>query len=210
MLIKRLAILLAILVVSLIVLGRVGDALVDWLWFTSIGYVGVFWTTFTTRVVLFFAVFVISTGVFWLSGALALRFTRGPGTWPSAATAAQFSGQRQQSLAGNLGHVLSLLPRWLLVAGMAVPLGLLTAAIELSNWVLALRFIHQVPYGESDPVFGKDIGFYLFSLPAYVALTNWLLLLLFFSAVVAAVVYWAHRHIEFEPPRASAAVVAHA
>jgi hypothetical protein len=89
-----------------------------------------------------------------------------------------------------------------LVAGAAVLLGLLTAAIELSNWEVALRFLHQVPYGESDPVFGKDIGFYLFSLPAYVALKNWLLLLLFFSGALAGAVYWVLGDIELDrPPR---------
>ena len=93
-------------------------------------------------------------------------------------------------------------PARLLVAGAAVLLGLLAASIELSNWEVALRFLHQVPYGESEPVFGKDIGFYLFSLPAYVAIKNWLLLVLFFSAVLAGGVYWVQGDIELDkPPR---------
>jgi uncharacterized membrane protein (UPF0182 family) len=87
----------------------------------------------------------------------------------------------------------------------------MTAAIELANWDVVLRFLYQVPYGESDPVFGKDIGFYLFSLPAYLALKNWLLLLLLLSAVLAGAVYWAHGDIELDPPprRLSPAVLAH-
>ena len=100
----------------------------------------------------------------------------------------------------------------LAVAGAAILLGLLTAAIEISNWDTVLRFLYQVPYGESDPVFGKDIGFYLFSLPAYVALKNWLLLLLFFSAAIAGGVYWVQGDIEFDtPPRGlSPAALTHA
>lgn len=207
MLIKRLAILLAIVVLGLIVLARAGDALVDWLWFSSIGYVGVFWTIFTTRVVLFFAVLAVSTGAFWLSGWLALRFARSQATWQPGASAAR---PAPGPAIARLGYSLPPVPWRFLVASMAVVLGLLTATIELSNWGMALRFLYQVPYGENDPVFGKDIGFYLFSLPAYVALTNWLLLLLFFSTVIAAVVYWAHGDIEFEPPRLSPAAVAHA
>ncbi|MEA2744067.1 MAG: uncharacterized protein QOG25_2438 [Acetobacteraceae bacterium] len=54
---------------------------------------------------------------------------------------------------------------------------------------MALRFFHQVPFGERGPIFGKDIGFYLFSLPAYIALKNWLRKPLFCSAVVAGAVY---------------------
>ena len=52
---------------------------------------------------------------------------------------------------------------------------------ETGKWDLILRFLYQVPYGQSDPLFDKDIGFYLFSLPAYVALKNWMLLILLLS-----------------------------
>jgi len=196
---KYLAILVAIVVLGLILLGRAGNTLVDWLWFSSVGYEGVFWTIFTARTVLFLAVFAVSTGAFWLSGALALRFARQPAAWPARAA---FSAGASQSPMQLIGYVSPHVSGRFLVAGAAVLLGLLTAAIELSNWEVALRFLHQVPYGESDPVFGKDIGFYLFSLPAYVALKNGLLLLLFFSAALAGAVYWVQGDIELDrPPR---------
>ena len=195
---KYLAILIAIVVVSAILLGRAGNTLVDWLWFSSIGYEGVFWTIFTARTGLFLTVFAVSTGAFWLSGGLALRFARRSAARPAAYS----TGVQQSSLQLLAGYVSPHVPARLLVAGAAVLLGLLTASIELSNWEVALRFLHQVPYGESDPVFGKDIGFYLFSLPAYVAIKNWLLLVLFFSAVLAGGVYWVQGDIELDrPPR---------
>jgi Uncharacterised protein family (UPF0182) len=34
-----------VLSICLILLGLTGDFLVDWLWFSTIGYLGVFWTT---------------------------------------------------------------------------------------------------------------------------------------------------------------------
>ncbi len=40
------AILIAIVVLGVILLGRAGNTLVDWLWFSSIGYEDVFWTIF--------------------------------------------------------------------------------------------------------------------------------------------------------------------
>src|SRR5438105_4031533 len=83
MLTKRVAILIAATVLALIVLGRAGDTLVDWLWFSSVGYVGVFWTIYATRAGLFVIVFVLSVGALWLSGGLALRFARGPALWPT-------------------------------------------------------------------------------------------------------------------------------
>ena len=52
-------------------------------------------------------------------------------------------------------------------------------------WSVFLRFLYQVPYGANDPLYDKDIGFYLFSLPAYVVIKNWMLLTLFLSALFA-------------------------
>jgi hypothetical protein len=40
--------------IGLILLGLTGDFLVDWLWFSSIGYVQVFWTTIVTKAKVFF------------------------------------------------------------------------------------------------------------------------------------------------------------
>jgi uncharacterized membrane protein (UPF0182 family) len=210
--IKRLAILIAIVVVGLIALGRTGTVLVDWLWFSSIGYVGVFWTIITTRAVVFLVVLAVSAGAFLLSGGLALRFAGQPAVWPPPARARPFHGQGSQTPFELLSYATSHVPWRLLVAGIAVLLGLLTAFIELSNWDVVLRFLYQVPYGASDPVFDKDIGFYLFSLPAYVALKNWLLLLVVFSAAIAGLVYWAHGDVELDkrPRRLSRAVLIHA
>ena len=197
---KYIAILVAILILGLIVLGRVSNTLVDWLWFSSIGYEGVFWTIFTARTGLFVVVFAASAGVFGLSGGLALRFARRPAS-PRLARAA-FAPHAPPTSVALLSYVSPHVSGRLAVAGAAVLLGLLTATIEISNWDTVLRFLQQVPYGENDPVFGKDIGFYLFSLPAYVALKNWLLLLLFFSAALAGSVYWVQGDIELDtPPR---------
>jgi uncharacterized membrane protein (UPF0182 family) len=206
---RGVAILGAITVLGLIVLGRVGDALIDWLWFSSIGYVGIFWTLFTTRALLFLAVFALSAGALWLSGGLALRFAGKPAAWPLRTA---FGRRGPQTTVELIGYAGSHAPWRILVAGAAVVLGLLTASIELSNWDVVLGLLYQVPYGESDPVFGKDIGFYLFSLPAYSALANWLLLLLLFSAALAGAVYWAHGDIDLDqqPRRLSPAVVTHA
>ena len=95
------------------------------------------------------------------------------------------------------------LPWRLLIAGVAGVLAILLAAGEVSNWDVFLQFVYQVPYGLSDPQYGKDIGFYLFSLPAYVVLKNWMLLTLLLGFLVAAAVYWVHGDIEFNEQRRS-------
>jgi hypothetical protein len=67
-----------IFVIFLIVLGSMVGFVVDWLWFSAIGYLNVFWTIIIAKAEVFLAVFVATAGILWLNGALALRFARTP------------------------------------------------------------------------------------------------------------------------------------
>jgi uncharacterized membrane protein (UPF0182 family) len=201
-----LAIAACVLVVGLILLAIVCDVVVDWAWFSSVGYVGVFWTMLGTKAGLFLAVFLVSTGFLWLNGVLALRYAQRsahgharPFDWQTvpAITLTDLVGQMRP-------HV----PWQRLVAGVAALLGLLIAFGETSNWDMLLRFLYHVPYGQNDPLYDKDIGFYLFSLPAYVAVKNWMMATLLFATLFVAAIYWAHGDIEYNNQRRSMSPVA--
>src|ERR1700733_6396542 len=73
---RRTAITVALVVFCLIVVGRITGILVDWLWFSSIGYVDVFWTVLAAQVLLFVAIFAASASAIWISGFLAHRYAR--------------------------------------------------------------------------------------------------------------------------------------
>ena len=88
-------------------------------------------------------------------------------------------------------------------AGGAGVLAALVAWGEVNNWGVFLRFLYQVPYGANDPLYDNDIGFYLFTLPAYIAIKNWMLLTLFLSALFAGAIYWVHGDIEYDAQRRS-------
>ncbi|WP_031358988.1 UPF0182 family protein [Caballeronia sordidicola] len=183
---RRTAITVAALVAGLIVVGQITGVLVDWLWFSSIGYVDVFWTVLSAQALLFVAGFAVSAGAIGVSGFLAHRYARMPGFSQVSAAYSFGPSAAISELADRVApHI-----RWrAAIAGVAIVLGLFITVGEISSWDMALRFVHQVPFGERDPIFGKDIGFYLFALPAYIALKNWLLKVLFCSAAVAGVVY---------------------
>jgi uncharacterized protein len=68
-----------------------------------------------------------------------------------------------------------------------------------------------VPYGQNDPQFDKDIGFYLFTLPVYVATKNWILLILLLSTLTAGAVYFVFSEINLDrrPWHISSAAIAH-
>ena len=178
--------------VSLILLGLTSATLVDWMWFSAIGYLNVFWTTIGAKAGVFFVVFTATAIIIWANARLALKFARQPAqphfAWKL--TAITTSSDLLELLRNRL-------PWSLTIAVGAGLVALLVASGEVSNWSVFLRFLYHVPYGANDPLFDKDIGFYLFSLPAYIAVKNWMLLTLFISALFAGLIYWAHGDIEY-------------
>lgn len=205
---RGIAVAMIIIAACLIALGLAADFLVDWLWFSAVGYVGVFWTILGAKVALFLAVFAASAILLWLNSSLVYRLADRQGHLPPIVS--PWGSTEDQTLAALLARLSPRLPRRSLVAGGVLVLAALVALGEAGNWDVALRFIRQTPYGQSDPLYGKDIGFYLFSLPAYVALKNWMLLTLGLSALVAGAAYWAHGDLTLDKHRsASPWVIAH-
>ena len=179
---------LIVVTVCLTVSGFVVDFLIDWLWFSAVGYFDVFWTIFSTRALLFLVAFTASAGVLGLNG------------WIATGSRKRGAGRSLQvaivhpALPSNFP--LAALP--FVVVGASVVLGGLVASVELTNWDVLLRYEYQIPYGERDPIYGKDFSFYLFSLPAYVALKNWMLITISASCLLAAAVYWARGEVAFD------------
>jgi uncharacterized membrane protein (UPF0182 family) len=184
----------------ILLLALVSDLLVDWLWFSSIGYLQVFWTTIGAEAVVFLAVWTATAVILWLNGWLAWRSARRRSTQLVAAPAWSAAGYAPPDLPGLVRDRLSW-PR--LIAGSAALLALLVAAAEAGNWGVFLRFVYQVPYGADDPLYNKDIGFYLFSLPAYILIKNWMMLALVLNGLFAATIYWVHGDIEYDVHRRS-------
>ncbi len=56
-----------------------------------------------------------------------------------------------------------LVPRMILPASLVI--GAFAGVFGWGAWDTFLRFRHQQPFGEADPIFGRDIGFYFFTLP---------------------------------------------
>jgi hypothetical protein len=70
--------LIVAIILVVICLILLGDFLVDWLWFSAIGYLNVFWTIIIAEAEVFFSVLVATAIILWVNGWLASRFTRSP------------------------------------------------------------------------------------------------------------------------------------
>lgn len=58
------------------------------------------------------------------------------------------------------------------------------------HWFTLLLWLHQVPVGESDPIFNRDLGFFLFSLPFWEKLQHWCFNLVLLTLVAVALIYF--------------------
>ncbi|HXI21501.1 MAG TPA: UPF0182 family protein, partial [Gemmatimonadales bacterium] len=139
----------ALLLLFFLAPGFVGY-LADWWWFQEIGYQIVFTRTLVTQSLLFLGVgglaaLVLYFNLWWAQrhlaqGAIVLRV-----------------GQSSPRLNAAEGlHRLSL--------PAALFFGFLAGIVGTQASGTVLQAIHQVPFGIADPIFSRDIGFYVFTL----------------------------------------------
>jgi uncharacterized protein len=185
--------LLLLAAVALVIILPIGTTLyTTWLWFQQLGYQTVF-TTYITKAALGAAVGLITAAFIWLNLKLALRLS--PETSP---VSRHFVIEGQEIPAPNFS---ALAPRLAPLAALAA--GAFAGIAGWGSWETFLRFRHQVPFGETDPIFGRDIAFYFFTLPALDAISEWLMLIVIVSIVGAALIYVIHGAIDFGQARMS-------
>ncbi len=79
--------------------------------------------------------------------------------------------------------------------------GLFAAANGSAQWENLLLFLNPSPFGVSDPLFQKDIGFYVFQLPFLLHIYGWLKFVLIVTAAATGFIYLIRRSFLFIPPR---------
>jgi uncharacterized membrane protein (UPF0182 family) len=175
---KRLLLLGGILLL-LLLLGQ--TFLADWvdlLWFESLGFGDVFWKTFWLKSIVF-SLFTAATFAL-LFGAFALIRRCHADDLPKD-HAILIAGQKV---------TLSVAPvlKWL-SWGVAAFVSLFAGLAMLAEWPILAMFWYaagtKAPQSVTDPIFGKPLTFYLFSLPAWQLVDGWLLTLALATVGVA-------------------------
>ncbi|NYT05908.1 MAG: UPF0182 family protein [Methanomicrobiales archaeon] len=153
---------IAVVLLVLLIIGiTAGIALLaDWYWFSAVGYPAVFTAILGARILLWLIGFVIFFGVLFGNAAFAARRAAHPNP---------VDRSRLAPLALAAGFI-----------------GLLSGFGFAGAWETVLRFLHQAPFSVADPLFGLDVGFFVFSLPFYVLVIDAAILLLVLSVVLAA------------------------
>ncbi|WP_103124800.1 UPF0182 family protein [Nostoc cycadae] len=79
-------------------------------------------------------------------------------------------------------------PRWLLTA-IAGVFSVLFGWIIYHNWSKILQYLHPTAFNYSEPLFNRDINFYIFSLPVWELIELWLMGLFLFGFVAVSLTY---------------------
>ncbi|MFC2045025.1 UPF0182 family protein, partial [Chloroflexota bacterium] len=86
-------------------------------------------------------------------------------------------------------HQLQSILRFNVILGTTL-LSLIFGLVAQANWEVILRFFNGQPFGITDPVFHKEISFYVFSLPFFHLLRGWLLGALIITLIGSTGVYF--------------------
>ena len=69
------------------------------------------------------------------------------------------------------------------------------------QWDNFLKFFNASPFGVQDPLFQRDIGFYVFQLPFLQYLYGWLMAVLMITCISTGSLYFIRRAFLIIPPR---------
>jgi uncharacterized membrane protein (UPF0182 family) len=150
-----------------ILIGLVTGYLQKWLWMRQLHYTGIFWTLLSVQWSMFAAAFVIVFLFMWINLRQALRYSGATGDRkmrrPVTSRGQEAARLRHDQIEFELSH--SLMQSGIIIASLLV--AWFAAEVFFSQWDSFLRFRYGGSFGVADPLFGIDVGFYVFRLPFY-------------------------------------------
>lgn len=183
---KRLLIGFALIVVF--ILWSIISLYPDWLWFDNLGFSPVFMKMLLYKygfgaIVWLLLIALISVNIF-IGKRLYPVSGSGTAIKEKSNYAAQF-GMSDRTL--NT-----------LILAFIIILSFVVAYKSSRHWDLILRYRYQEPFGAVDPIFNKDIGFYMFTFPFQILVKNGMIFLISVTTLITAVWYLKTGAIQIE------------
>jgi len=193
---KRFLVSIIIVILALVVIIPAAISLTTgWLWFSAQGYTTIFSTILLTKLVLGVIVGLVTFAILYLNFYLAYRRTRGQ---PVALNVSRF-----QRPGFDLSKIL-----YKLFLPISLIIGLFTGIMGSTNWQVVQQFINSVSFNAVDPMFGRDISFYFFTLPLIKMVIGFSFWIIIISILGSAVQYLIKGLLIFKGKRVSTAGVA--
>jgi hypothetical protein len=191
-----LAITLTILAVITGALVALSGFYVDWLWFESVGFTGVWSTVLTTKIALFVVAGLLTSLIISLNVYLAFR--RRPFYVPTSVEADNLERYR-----ATIDPI-----RKLVFAGIVLVLFYFGGTSASNLWGSWLLFRNSTEFGVQDPQFGLDVSFFAFRLPFFQTLIGWGISTLILATLASAAVHYLYGGIRPQVPQERTTVAA--
>ncbi len=157
--------------------------LAEWPWFGALGYERVFGTRLLASLLLG----IVTGGIAFVFLYGNLRFAQ-RGVVPNPVVM-QMNAQMPALDVTRLVRRLAL--------PSALALALFIGLAMSSGWMPVLQFLHQTPFGVKDPVFDRDIAYYVFTLPIVTGVLAILTVLVTLSLLACGALYTLRRDVVF-------------
>ncbi|WP_369371199.1 UPF0182 family protein [Promicromonospora sp. Populi] len=180
-------IVIAVLIAALLLLAQFWTEV---MWFSQLGFSQVIWTEWGTRAALFVAGFVVMAGaVFWsFTAAYRSRPVYAPST-PEQATLDQYR------------EAVEPLRRVVMIAA-PVLVGFFAGVAASAQWRTVLLALNSEPFGEVDPEFQMDLGFFVFTLPALRFSVGFLISVVVIAGIAGLITHYLYGGLRVGPAAA--------
>jgi len=148
------------IIVLIIILNITKGLYSEWLWFDSLNYSSVFSTVLQTRLTIFFVSAIVFGG--FLIGNIFLAMRLSPKTEANSFIPWEIVNRSERTFKLSI------------IIGTLV-LSIIFGLVAQAKWQIILQFFNAQPFSLTDPVFFKDISFYIFSLPFFNFVRGWLM-----------------------------------
>lgn len=143
----------AVAVVSFIVLSFIAGYWTDWAWYSSVGHTDVFTKQLVMKAGVFVAFALTTFVLVW--GSARVAFSSRPLTMPTTP---------EEMVLARYREALDPFRRAVFIIAPAVFAAIIGLAAA-SQWQTFLLWQNGTPFGSVDPQFGKDLSFFVFTLP---------------------------------------------
>src|SRR5947209_6093353 len=172
---------LVVLFALVLLLSNLVPLTAEWLWFQALGYQRVFTTRLVAEAVLGVGVGGLVFAFLYVNLRIAQR-----GLVPNPLVVQFSSGT-------TAVDVTRLLRR--LALPTALGLALLFGLGAAGGWLGVLQFLHRTPFGVTDRVFGRDVGYYVFTVPVIAGAIGLVIAVTTLSLLATIVLYVLRRDI---------------
>jgi uncharacterized protein len=185
---KWLFILAAVVFVGSMFADKILSFYIDWLWFESHGIVSVLWTVLISQ---FGMGFTIAILFFAATYGFLIRVYKKTSHLPIL-----LSDQVRREvplldiLAGNLK---------LLIVAAPLVLSVMTGLIMAQQWETVLKYLNASSFNQLDPIFGKDVAFYIFTLPFWLMVKSLIWETLIVISLGVGLIYFFKRFVYVAP-----------